>query len=101
MEINQLVRLSHDYAKNKGFWNDQNTEDKRVIATKLMLIVTEVAEAMEAIRKEGFGNLGEELADVVIRVADLSGALGIDLGGEIETKALRNSIRPYMHGKVL
>ena len=56
---------------------------------------------MEAIRKEGLGNLGEELADVMIRVADLSGALSIDLQQEVETKALRNSTRPYMHGKVL
>ena len=33
MKINQLVRLSHDYAKDKGFWNNQDPQDKHIIAT--------------------------------------------------------------------
>ena len=101
MTIENLVKVSHQYAKDKGFWNDLNPKDKLVISTKLMLIVTEAAECMEAIRQEGLGNLGEEMADILIRVADLAGALDINLQKEVEAKALRNSTRPYMHGKVL
>lgn len=101
MTIENLVKVSHQYSRDKGFWDGLNPKDKLAISTKLMLIVTEVAECMEALRQEGFGNLGEEMADILIRVADLAGALDIDLQKEVKAKALRNSTRPYMHGKVL
>ena len=39
-----------------------------------------------------------ELADVVIRVADLCGLYGIDLDQAIEEKMAYNSTRPYRHG---
>lgn len=40
-----------------------------------------------------------ELADVVIRIADLCGHLGIDLEEVIEIKMACNEGRPYKHGK--
>jgi len=40
---------------------------------------------LEALRK-GDENFGEELADVVIRVADLAGGSNVDLEGEIAKK---------------
>lgn len=40
-----------------------------------------------------------ELADAVIRIADLCGHLGIDLGAAIEMKMAYNEGRPYKHGK--
>ena len=66
-----------------------------------MLVVSEVAEAMEGHRK----NLPDdklphrpmvevELADAVIRIADLAGALGLDLGGAIAEKLAFNATRP-------
>jgi NTP pyrophosphatase (non-canonical NTP hydrolase) len=35
-----------------------------------------------------------ELADAVIRIADLAGALGLDLGGAIAEKMAFNAVRP-------
>ncbi len=40
-----------------------------------------------------------ELADAVIRIADLCGHLGIDLDAVIEEKMAYNADRPYKHGK--
>lgn len=43
-----------------------------------------------------------ELADVVIRIADMCGFYGIDLHKAIEEKLAYNATRPYRHGhKVL
>lgn len=39
-----------------------------------------------------------ELADAVIRIADLCGALGLDLAAAIEQKHAYNATRPYRHG---
>ena len=50
------------------------------------LIHGEVSEALEALRKDDHPNFAEELADVVIRVADLAGGSGVDLEGEITRK---------------
>lgn len=40
-----------------------------------------------------------ELADAVIRIADLCGHLGIDLDAAISEKMAYNEGRPYKHGK--
>lgn len=40
-----------------------------------------------------------ELADAVIRIADLCGYLGIDLDAVIAEKMAYNADRPYKHGK--
>lgn len=39
-----------------------------------------------------------ELADAVIRIADLCGALGLDLAAAIEIKHAYNESRPFRHG---
>jgi NTP pyrophosphatase (non-canonical NTP hydrolase) len=85
------------------------------VPEKLMLIVSEVSEAMECYRKspdldagavtcdearagkkpEG---MGSELADVVIRTIELAYALNIDIGKAIETKMAYNETRSYKHG---
>lgn len=72
-----------------------------IVAQKLMLTVSEVAEAMEGHRK-GLRDdklphrpmIEVELADAVIRAADLAGALGLDLGGAIAEKMAFNAKRP-------
>ena len=40
-----------------------------------------------------------ELADAVIRIADLCGYLGIDLDTVISEKMAYNETRPFKHGK--
>jgi NTP pyrophosphatase (non-canonical NTP hydrolase) len=122
MEIKELVKKAHENAVNKGFWEDYRFAVMSVkqslnenfneyirdnakilktncITTRLMLIVGEVAEAMEGLRKNDSDNFEEELADIVIRVADLAGGLGIDLETEIIKKMDKNKDRPYKHGK--
>lgn len=113
MEINKLIEEAHKNASNKGFWEDwsqannvqaDNTEIRinmtnNALGNRLMLISGEVAEAHEALRKKDYENFKEELADIVIRVADLAGGLGIDLEEEIKKKMEKNKNRPYKHGK--
>ena len=103
MHINDLSAKAYLNANSKGFWEDwEDTGYGRnnCISTRLMLIVGEVAEAQEALRKNDALNFREELADVAIRLADLCGGLGIDLEHEIEVKMIKNAQRPYKHGKL-
>ena len=81
-------------------------ESHRVLflSTKLMLIVSEAAEALEALRDgdtSNRGNFDEELADVVIRVLDTSGYLANNLGQIIIDKMTVNEGRPHRHGRKL
>lgn len=93
--LNQLAEICHSIAVEKGFWDKE-----RNIGEALMLIVTELAEAMEAHRKQDQDNFKEELADSFIRLLDLCGGLGIDIEGEIAKKSAKNKTRPYKHGKI-
>lgn len=117
MKVSKLVGEANRAAKEHGFWDDwaqvldlyDNVQDDDIIFPKAMelnainsrlaLISSEVGEATEAIRNEDYDGLAEELADIVIRVADLCGGLDIDLEEEIEKKMARNQEREYRHGK--
>ncbi len=67
---------------------------------KLMLVVTEVAEAMDAVVEGDEKNFAEELADVLIRVFDIAGTMGINLDFEVSRKTSINAMRPRLHGKL-
>ena len=95
---NYLVEVCHGASAAAGWWNDLETgaplvDRPHVVGEKLMLIVSEVSEAMGGHRK-GLADdklphrpmVEVELADAVIRIADLAGALGLDLGGAIAEK---------------
>lgn len=118
MTIKELVEKAHENARKHGFWEDWDSicwedglpkrEDSTLdmkelfnnaIATRLMLIVSELGEALEALRHEDKENFAEELADVAIRLADLCGGIGIDLESEIKQKMEKNRKRGYKHGK--
>lgn len=94
MHIVDLIRFAHTNAREKGFWDEE-----REIGTLLMLIVSELGEALEAHRKGDMENFAEELADVAIRLGDLCGGLGIDLEKAIVKKMAVNKSRPRLHGK--
>ncbi len=51
MELNKLRDKIHENAKAKGFW-----DNPREIGTLLMLIVSELSEALEADRKQKYAN---------------------------------------------
>lgn len=96
-----LTDACHLASKRAGWWEGINPRDPYVTATKLMLAVSELAEAMEGARK-GLKDdklpdcemLEVELADCVIRVFDLAGALGYsNFGGTLARKMLFNATR--------
>ena len=93
--VKELCDLCHAIARSKGFWDKE-----RNVGEALMLIVTELAEAMEAHRQQDKENFDEELADVFIRLFDLCGGMGIDIEAEIMKKCEKNKNRPYKHGKI-
>ena len=94
MNLNEYRDVCHETAVKKGFW-----EASQNIGEKLMLIVTEVAEACEADRKDDKENFNEEIADVFIRLFDLCGHLDINIEKEINGKMIINKGRPRLHGK--
>ena len=108
MTIETLIVESNQTAKSKGWWDDPD----RNIGEILALIHSEVSEALEAYRLKGKDSLKEnwlnekgkpegftvELADVIIRIADLCGELGLDLESALTTKLSYNQSRPYRHG---
>ena len=121
MEITELVNKSHQIAKDKGFWD----AGERNVGELLMLIVSELGEALEAHRhdrkfsmfeievmlkkkdrdfKSAFELLNkdtfeDEIADVFIRLGDLCGGLGIDIEKHILAKMKYNETREKLHGK--
>ena len=102
---NKLQEQCHEASKRGGWWTDLATGEpvkitKELVGSKLMLVVTEVAEAMEGNRKDKMDDhlphrkmIEVELADAVIRIGDLAGALGLDLGGAIAEKMRYNANR--------
>lgn len=121
MKIKELVQKAHDNAKSKGFWEDWelaksvkvnaiangytgeepqfNWAINNALGNRLLLIVSELAEAQDALRHNDWDNFKEELADVAIRLFDLCGGLEINLEWEIAKKMEKNKNRPYKHGK--
>ncbi len=99
-EINDLSTLCHN--ANKAWWHNLATGEplKRNKGELMMLIVSEVAEAMEGARK-GLSDdklphrtMEEvELADTLIRIFDYAGEFGLDLGGALVEKLAYNASR--------
>lgn len=111
--INDYVKECHENAASKGFWdfylstlcmslpNELRRKVNYYITTTLiMLMVTELSEAVEALRKDDMSNFKEELADVAIGLFDLAGGLEIDLENEINKKMEINKNREKMHNKL-
>ena len=99
LTVEHVCEQAHDYARRAGFYNDDGTHKSGGVAGQLALIHSEVSEALEAHRFGNLKGLAEELADVVIRVADLARALNFDLSWEILHKMAANEARPHRHGK--
>ena len=116
--LNELRDKAFSNAKNKGFHND-----KPVFAKEIMLIVTELSEAVEASRKgmkadlknfylglddnnfeQNFNtfikdSVEDEIADAFIRLFDLCGIYNINIDLFVKMKMKYNEGREYLHGK--
>ncbi|MBL4769514.1 MAG: hypothetical protein JKY94_17710 [Rhodobacteraceae bacterium] len=99
--INYFVTQAHGAATAAGWWDNRNIDDPAVVPMTLMLMVSELVEAMEGHRKNLMDDkltnrkqIEVELGDAMIRIADLAGKLGLDLGGAIAEKMEYNVTRP-------
>lgn len=113
--LRYLQSRVHLLAVLKGWWpgGDSGLPISVLdVSSRLMLVVSELSEALEELRTafnepgwihrialdgkpEGFGI---ELADAMIRIMDLAGALNIDLEQCILAKHEYNKTRPHRHG---
>lgn len=103
--INAFVDKCHQASTDAGWWTDKDgnsiTLNPMCFSNKLCLVHSEISEAMEGDRKDLMDDklphrkMAEvELADAMIRIADLAGAYNMDLGGAIVEKMAYNAIRP-------
>jgi hypothetical protein len=101
-EMDLIQAEIHATAVSKGWW-----EKERNIPECLMLIVSEISEALEEYRDGRVllwhkGDKPEgmyvELADAVIRIMDLCEHGHVSLADMIEIKTKYNNTRPYRHG---
>lgn len=103
MNMNEWAHEIHKNAVNHGWW-----ENDRELPEILMLIVSELSEALEEYRAgrpmvwheerkpEG---IAVEVIDALIRILDWCGKEGIDVEALVNEKHEYNKTRPYKHGK--
>ena len=115
--LRRIASACYQTAREKGWWDRKLGDGDWLapyVSMKLMLGVTELAEAQDEVRDggdstsflqevryredgkpEGFAS---ELADCVIRCFDLAGWLKIDLAEVIRKKMAYNEKRSFRHG---
>lgn len=102
MRLSELPQEAHGAAVAAGWYDGIWGPTPEGVAVRLALIHAEVSEALEEVRRPGpelvTPALGEELADVVLRVADLAGWLEIDLAAAVQSKMEINRTRTRRHG---
>ncbi len=114
-EFKALQDQIHTNAMAKGFWDpvafpvSDDTDYVREQLSKIVLMHSELSEAVEAIRKKDprdshcpdFGNLEIEMADCVIRIMDFCRRYDLPLWEAMLAKHAFNCGRPYKHGKLI
>lgn len=117
-----LSQQVHATARSKGWWDGRFAVEQAALlgggpeleataraandSSLIALIQSEASEALEALRAGNppddkipeFSGAEAELADVVIRIADMNTARGWNVGGAIKAKMEMNKTRSHMHG---
>ena len=103
--LDKMAVELHRTAVTKGFWPEVEDVDDIFVAKQFMMIVSEVVEAMEAVRKnKGEEEIAKEFADIIIRTLDLyagmveAGYTEQSLDHILSKKAEFNTTRPEKHG---
>ena len=100
--LNYMVRDVYQNNVKMGWYTDLTTGQRkeRNVGELLALIHSEVSEALEGHRKNLMDThlthrpmIEVELADTIIRIFDLAGYLGLDLGGAYVEKLAYNATR--------
>ena len=87
MDINEIAARQYEWVERMGWHN-------KTVLEALALVASEVGEAVNECRGENPSpKLGTELADIVLRVADLAHWQGIDLAAAIAAKMADNEAR--------
>ena len=93
MTINELAKLCHDRAVEKGHYDRAWT-----FPELMMMVVCELSEAVEADRREMLNPL-IELADALIILLGVCAHYDMDIEAEMMHKLEFNKGRPYKHNK--
>ena len=100
-QANNLMNLCYNASHKAGWWTSKDgskgQDNPLSFSNKLCLIHSEISEAMEGDRKSTKDShlphrdtREVELADALIRIFDLAGAYGMDIGGAMEEKMMYN-----------
>lgn len=120
--VDYLVEICHGASARAGWWTVNGIDCARllrnadipasleahakwmrglIVSQKLCLAHSEISEAMEGDRKglqddklPQYPMVGVEIADAIIRLADLAGAMGLPLGEILAAKLAFNAQRP-------
>jgi len=93
--------LQHGRMIASGIVHGDRYEDEPAVISfrgRMMLAVTEIVEAVAGYQRGDKANVAEELADLMIRVADTARVEGIDLEKAIRANFAKNESRPPMYG---
>lgn len=84
MELKEICTRQYDWVERMGWHN-------KTVLEALALIASEVGEAVNECRGEKPTEaFGEELADIILRVADLAEEQGVDLTAHVVRKMAIN-----------
>jgi NTP pyrophosphatase (non-canonical NTP hydrolase) len=91
----RLDKLKRRITLDNSIWENNVGH---TIPVLMLLVATEVSEAIGAYYDNSKEEFAKELADIAIRLLDVSGYLDIDLEKEIVEKNEFNATRGYRHG---